>query len=394
MKSSVYTKILLTVLIIAFILAGCGSNQESQNTRVAASAVQTPDAVVQAEASASKAMPSGDANSVTARSVTDMAGRTVEIPSEIKKVYTTSQIGIIVLFTLNPDKLAGWGFALTEDDRKFIDQKYYDLPVLGTWSGKNGTGNIEEIIRVHPDVILSIGTIDDSQKSLSDKIQEQTGIPVVMIDGPLDKLDKMYEMAGDILGEQARAKELADYCAKTISDMKAITTKIPEDKRVKVYYAEGPKGLETDPKGSFHTEVLDFINGINVAEVPMQSGYGRTAVSLEQLLKWDPEVIIAGYDKDAKAGFFKDIYSTPEWMGIRAVKDKKVYSIPNRPFDWFDRPPSVNRIIGVKWLANLLYPEYVKLDMHAEVKDFYSKFYHTELTEQEVEELLSEAGGK
>ncbi len=376
MKGNVFIRIVILLLTVSLLLAGCAKTVEKQSEQASPAVEQK-----------------NDVKSEKTRKIVDMAGRTVEVPSEIKKVYATSQIGIIVLYTLNPDKLAGWGFALSDSDKQFIDQKYYGLPVLGVWSGKNGTGNIEEIIRVHPDVIFSIGTIDDSQKALSDKIEQQTGIPVVMLDGPLDKLDKMYESVGDIMGEKIRAKELGDYCAKTITGINTLKAKIPDEKQVKVYYAEGAKGLETDPKGSFHTEVLDFVRGINVADVPMQGGFGRSAVSLEQLLKWNPEVIIVGYDKDAKAGFFKEIYSTPGWMSIKAVKDKKVYSIPNKPFDWFDRPPSVNRIIGVKWLANLLYPEYIKLDIAAEVKDFYEKFYHKKLTDREVKELLTNAGG-
>ncbi|EGD48052.1 periplasmic binding protein [Ruminiclostridium papyrosolvens DSM 2782] len=378
MKNKVFLKTITFILTAAFMLAGCGGTDKNKYEQPASSAISQENEV-KAEKS---------------KEILDMAGRRVKVPSEIKKAYATSQIGIIALYTLNPDKLAGWGFALSESDKQFISEKYYELPVLGVWSGKNGTGNVEEIIKVHPDIIFSIGTIDSSQKDLSDKIQVQTGIPVVMLDAPLEKLDIMYEKLGDIMGEKDRAKELGDYCAKTIADINKFKLKIPHGKQLKVYYAEGAKGLETDPKGSFHTEVLDFAGGINVAEVPKQSGFGRSAVSLEQLLKWNPEVIVVGYDKDAKSGFFKDIYTTPEWKSIKAVKDKKVYAIPNKPFDWFDRPPSVNRILGVKWLANLLYPEYVNLNIDNEVKDFYDKFYHKKLTEQEVKNLLTEARGR
>lgn len=326
------------------------------------------------------------------RQIKDMAGRTVEIPAQIKKAYSTSQIGIIVLYTINPDKLAGWGFALLPEEKKYISDKYYKLPVLGTWSGKNGTGNIEEIIRVHPDVIFSIGTIDESQKSLSDKIQEQTGIPVIMVDGPLDKQNEVYDFLGDIMDEKERCKELSEYCSKTVSEIKVQLEKVPAEKRLKVYYAEGQKGLETDPKGSFHTEVLDFVGGINVADVPLQKGYGRSQVSLEQLLRWNPDVIITGYDKEAGGEFFEKVFDNSDWKSIKAVKDKRVYQIPAYPFDWFDRPPSVNRIIGINWLAKLLYPEYVEVDMSAEVKAFYEKFYHKSLTEDEIAELLKNTG--
>ncbi|WP_010244811.1 ABC transporter substrate-binding protein [Acetivibrio cellulolyticus] len=387
MKAKINFRIAIFLVIISFIFTGCKAAEGDKNGQGLPKVTEKIDKMA-------SSMGEDNKEKASTRKITDESGRTVEIPSQIKTAYATSQIGMIMLYTLNPGKLAGWGYALSDSDKQFIAPKYFDLPILGVWSGKNGTGNVEEIIRVHPDVIFSVGTIEDSQKELAEKIQEQTGIPVVMLDGPLTKLDKLYKSMGDIIGEEEKAKELGDYCGKTIAEIGSLTAKIPDEKRVKVYYAEGPKGLETDPSGSFHTEVLDFIGGKNVADVKKQGGFGRSAVSLEQLLKWNPEVIIVGYDKDAKEGFFKDIYKTAEWMSISAVKNKKVYAIPNKPFDWFDRPPSVNRIIGVKWLAHLLYPEYVNLNIEEEVKEFYDKFYHKKLTDEEVNELLKEAGGK
>lgn len=337
-----------------------------------------------------KSQTSDSTSKAAEQTITDMAGRKLTIPTTIKKAYSTSQIGIIMLYTLNPDKLAGWGFKLS-DDKKYISEKYYDLPVLGTWSGKNGTGNIEEIIKVHPDVIFSMGTMTQTEIDSSQKIQDQTGIPVVMVDGSLTNLNKAYEFIGNIMDEKDKAEELGSYCSKTTSDIKDLVSKIPEDKKKKVYYAEGLKGLETDPKGSFHTEVLDLVGGINIADVPVQQGYGRAQVSMEQLLTWNPDVIIAGYDKDAVGGGYNNILTDSSFSNLKAVKNKQVYEIPALPYDWFDRPPSVNRIIGVKWLANLLYPDYVKLDIKKEVKDFYDKFYHYKLSDDEVTELLSKA---
>ena len=60
-------------------------------------------------------------------------------------------------------------------------------------------------------------------------------------------------------------------------------------------------------------------------------------------------------------------------------------------FNWFDRPPSVNRILGVRWLGNIIYPEVFDIDIKQETKDFYEMFYHRELTDEEVEEILTNA---
>lgn len=323
------------------------------------------------------------------RIITDMAGRKVTIPRAVKKVFSTSQIGTISIYTLNPEKLAGWNFALGMGERKYIPSKYHNLPVLGAWSGKNNTANIEEIIKIHPELIVSMGAIDDTYISSADRIQKQLGIPVIMVEGALSTMDRSYRFIGDIVGEKTRAKILGDYCKKTIETVERLIDNIPPEKRPKVYYAEGPRGLETDPKGSFHTEALDFVKGFNVAEVPALSGYGRSRVSLEQILVWDPEIILVGNDKETvNVSFYGSIFTDTGWAGVRAVKNKRVYQIPVYPFDWFDRPPGVNRIIGVKWLAGLLYPTRVTMDIEAEVKDFYARFYYCRLSDKDVRELL------
>jgi iron complex transport system substrate-binding protein len=326
------------------------------------------------------------------RTIVDMAGRKVTVPVKVSKVYATSQIGIIAIYTLNPDALAGWNFALGEGEKKFIPAKYHRLPVLGAWSGKNNTANLEQIIRVRPDCLISMGVLDRSYSDSADRIQQQLKIPVILVDGSLTKLDAAYRFLGDLMGCPARARELGAYCRRTVDGVAEAVVGIPPEKRVRVYYAEGMKGLETDPRGSMHTEVLEAAGGINVADVPLLKGYGRSAVSLEQLLAWNPDVIIAGYDKEAEnGGLYRQILSDPTWGRLKAVQNRRVYQIPSDPFDWFDRPPGVNRIVGVEWLANLLYPGQVKLDPETAAKEFYRKFYRRTLTGAEVEELLRKA---
>jgi len=89
--------------------------------------------------------------------------------------------------------------------------------------------------------------------------------------------------------------------------------------------------------------------GVNVADVPMVRGYGRAAASFEQLLLWKPEMIIVQVDHGFAHGTenFAKIMSDPAWQNLDAVRNKKVYEIPSLPFGWFDRPPSVNRVIGL-----------------------------------------------
>lgn len=325
------------------------------------------------------------------RTIVDNADREHTIPVQINKVFSVSPVGTILLYTLDPDLLIGWNYELREGEKEYILPQYQSLPNLGGWYAK-ATCSTEELLKINPDIIISVGVIDDMAISQAIQIQEQMGIPVILINGELAELDKTYEFAGKLLNKEKKAQELAAYCKQAITDAQNKSKSIAANKQLQVYYAEGAAGLETDPRGSRHTEVLDMVGGINVAEVAMKGGMGMTPVSLEQVLSWNPDVILSW--NTTQGGYFEKILTDSKWESISAVKDKKVYSVPSGPFNWFDRPPSVNRILGIKWLGNLLYPEVYEYDMAKETREFYNKFYHYDLSDKELTSLLKDSGGK
>jgi len=144
----------------------------------------------------------------------------------------------------------------------------------------------------------------------------------------------------------------------------------------------------TNPPGSAHTQLIEICGGTNVVEAPITKG--GVGVSMELILKWNPDVIIV---KDPI--FYEKIYSDPLWKNINAVKNKEVYLVPNSPFNWFEGPPGVNTIIGIPWMAKVLYPDkFMNLDLKGLTQEFYSEFYHYNLSESEVESLLRSSGLK
>ena len=324
------------------------------------------------------------------RQVVDDAGRTKDINANITKVFSTSPMGTIFMYCLNPKKIAGLSWQITAEEKKYTSAEYQKLPYLGgNFGGKKNTMNFEVILKVKPDFILSVGDIDDMAVSDADALEKKLGIPVLLYDGSLEKTAETFLKLGDVTGEKKRSRELSLYIVKSLKETKSIVAKIPENGKIRLYYAEGVNGLETDPEGSSHSELVELCGGINVAEGQILRGYGRTGVSIEQVLSWNPELIIVCTDQGfSEGGFFDKIYTDPVWANINAVKNRCVYEIPYAPFNWFDRPPSANRIIGIKWLANLLYPEHFKYDIKKETKDFYKLFYNRVLTDGEVDDIL------
>ncbi len=324
------------------------------------------------------------------RTIVDMAGRTVAVPAVIRSVYTVGPVGEIVMYTLAPAKLAGKTWKLSSPQTDLLTEEYLKKPLLGGWFGKT-TGNPEVIINANPDIVLSV---EHHDMVSTERVKEKLGLPIVMADGSLTSLDTMYRFVGNVIGEQARADSLARYCRATLDFIRTGVEKLPEAEKVRLYYAEGLNGLETDPKGTMHTEVIDMVGGLNVAaHITAEAGFGRGTVSFEQLLVWKPQVILVCLDHGYAngSGNYARITSDPTWATIDAIKSKRVYCIPSVPFNWIDRPPSANRIIGLKWLANLLYPDRFPMDIRGETKTFYKLFYHRNLNEAELSKVLENA---
>ncbi|MGL6216735.1 MAG: ABC transporter substrate-binding protein, partial [Lacrimispora sphenoides] len=174
---------------------------------------------------------------------------------------------------------------------------------------------------------------------------------------------------------------LADDCNNILKKSETAREQLSEKKSV--YFAVGDDGLHTNAEGSIHARVIEQIGAENAAKVEMVSSGGGSEVSFEQLLLWQPDVIIA----DSEA-LYQTITTDKVWGELNAVKEGKVYQIPSVPYSFMSSPPSVNRMIGILWLGNLVYPEQYSADIKQEVKDFYELFYHVTLDDTQAEKIL------
>lgn len=331
--------------------------------------------------------PTDNLEKIGTKTIIDMVGREVAVPSEINRVLGTSPPTTLMIYMLAPDKLMGWNFKIGSEESKYISQKNRDLPVVGGWFGTQ-SGNYENFIALNPDVIFEgFNTEGDYRETVYERQEKFGDMPVVGVAETVNiqDLKQAILFVGDVLDVEDQSEELISFYDRMMDIVTTRVADIPNDAKIRVYYAEGPDGLMTDPNGSPHSQLIEICGGINVANCPLKSGYGRTEVSMEQVISWNPEVIIAGDPM-----FYDKAYTDQRWQNIDAVKNHQVYLTPLYPFCWFDRPPGTNAIIGIPWTAKVLYPErFEDIDIKELTKEFYSKFYHHELTDKEVSRLLS-----
>ena len=330
-----------------------------------------------------------DATQETAetREITDMAGRKVTVPvaENIESVFSAGPVAAIFLYMVVPDKLLGWNYELNDVEKSIILDKYQDLPNFGMGDAVN----YEAVIAANPTIAINSGKINDAMVSDCDALSESLGIPVVAVDNELNNSAEAFRFMGELLGVEDHAEELAQYAEQVFTDINVLSD-IPEEKKVSVYFGNGEDSLETAPRGSQHAQILDAINAVNVADLELGDG-SRVQISAEQLLAWDPDVIVVnGEPKADKSGSSaaEDILSNPDYASLKAVQDQKVYGTPNAPFSWVDRPAGPNRLIGMRWFSALIYPEYIKCDINEEIHKFFDLFYHVDLSDEQLENVL------
>ncbi|MGC2640063.1 MAG: ABC transporter substrate-binding protein, partial [Pseudolabrys sp.] len=283
-------------------------------------------------------------------------------------------------YTLAPELLLGWPRANRPEECLYMLPDICARPEVGRLTGRGNTANLESVIALKPDLIFDVGSTSATFVSLAERVQQQTGIPYALLDGRFDAIAPTYRKLGELINRQDDGGKLARYADDTVKTITGRIATIAPSARPRVYYARGPRGLVTGLGGSINVETIEML-GQNVAG---GNNGGLANVSIEQVLLWNPDVIIT-IDQD----FAASVRTDPAWTSVKAVRDGRVHLSPKMPFGWVDFPPSVNRLIGLWWLAKILYPEKFPEDLHALTRDFYTMFYHRMPSDVQIDHVLA-----
>jgi iron complex transport system substrate-binding protein len=316
------------------------------------------------------------------RTIIDSAGRTVELPDRVDTVFAAGPPAAILLYVLAPDRMLGWPRANRADERDYLAEPYASLPELGTLTGQGGEANLERVVTLAPDLIIDFGSVRDTYVDLADRVQAQTGIPYLLIDGRFENTAAALRLLGQALGVPERGEFLAADAEATFARIDAILAEVQEAQRPKAYLARGPEGLESGVVGSINTEILERAGGVNVLGTSA-TARGLVQVNVEALVAADPDIIVT-WDRQ----FFASHKESPLWQRMRAVQEGRVHLSPVLPFGWIDRPPSLNRLIGLDWMAAVFFPDHYPGDLEERTRDFYRLWYHLELTDDQLVRLL------
>jgi len=312
----------------------------------------------------------------------DASGREIRPPVKVERVYAAGPPASLLVFAIAPDKLVGWTRAMRANEAPFFPDRYAQLPELGRLTGRGNTANVEVVLNAKADLIVDVGSTGASLASLAAQVQEQTKIPYALFDGRIEATASTLRSLGRLMGNEREAEVLARWYEKELVEAKERVSRATEHPLV--YYGRGVSGLQTGGKGSITVEILDFLGARNAAA---EARAGLAAVPIEQVLIWNPEVILT-----TDPNYWASVWTDPRWRSVKAVAAKRVYLSPNLPFGWFDFPPGANRLLGIWWAGKLLYPQTFDFDLRAKVAEFHRLFYHREPSAARLDALLGEPG--
>ncbi|MCU0985230.1 MAG: ABC transporter substrate-binding protein [Acetobacteraceae bacterium] len=320
-----------------------------------------------------------------ARTVTDATGRSITVPETVTRVFPAGPPAAILLYTLAPELLAGWPARPPRPaEAAFMLPEAAALPEIGRLTGRDNTANVEAVLSQRPDLVFDYGSIRPVFVSLAERVQQQTGLPTLLLDGALEKIPETYRLLGEILGRREAAAARAVEAERIIAAARTAAEALRSRGRPRVLYVRGPRGLETGARGSINTEIIEFAGAENVAAAALGAG-SLVQISMEQVLAWNPDWVIAIHP-----GFLETIAADRLWAAVPAVRAGRVALAPGLPFGWVDFPPSVNRLLGLMWLP-ALFGVAPREGLAEAVASFHTLFYHRRPESGQIEALLRHA---
>ena len=375
--------LILAVLLLLSLPVGCASPEPAPQATPQATPESAPEA-------------GGDAAQEEApaqRVVLDDTGREITVPGQIDRIVIMSTMPLCSVYCMaggDPGKIVG----LTPSSKNAAVTSFLnrvaDLEDVSTAFAQGETVNVEEVMNLNPDVVFyTTGNAADG--SAVEKL-EALGIPCVgfttAIESTIETVSTWASQIGQVLGTEMQAGEIVAYGREVEQMVWERVSQIPEEERRSALILTNYNASGITAAGA--TFGRYWLSAIGAENVAIELEQKVAPVSLEQIYEWDPDVIFLNSFSAFTAEEVASGNAVPghDWSGLTAVRNGEFYKMPLGMYYWF--PPCSDSPLSLQWMAQKLYPElFEDLDMDAEIKDFFQRFYGVTLTDEDLNTLYN-----
>jgi iron complex transport system substrate-binding protein len=298
----------------------------------------------------------------------------------VRGVYPATPPSAFTLYAFDRDLLGAWNTPLFAYEKKYIPEKYQNLPILGGWYGQGFVPDREALMGSGLKKAFMVANSYFNIERIRDALKEM-GLTLQTAPDGVENLPETFRTMGQVFNRPERGEELAVYAEKALTSLKNHTDKLT-GARPRVYFAMSADGLATSCPGEQRSNFIVIAGGQNAMICDDSIKAGRPRISFEQLITMDPDVILA-----ESYALKKEMDSGGRWGKLRAAKEGRVYLLPRGPFSW-NGHPTLTTLMGARFLANALNPRLYPLAIVPEAQEFNRLFFRVEMTEQMVKELL------
>lgn len=328
------------------------------------------------------------------RTIVDHTGAEVVLPEKIERVVISSILplpSVYCLFRGSADDIVGiHPSSMAAAENSYLLNVFPEIANADTSFVENGEVNIEQLLALKPDVVFYSASNTEERE-----MYDNAGIPAVGFSVSMSDYDCVetyadwIQLLGDIYGEQDTANEIISEGRSVAEEIQAVTSTITDEDKPKVLilfnYADGI--IKTSGSNFFGQYWIETAGGINVAA----DLNGTPEINMEQVYEWDPDIIfITNFSPYQPDDLYNNTIDGDDWSNVTAVKNQQVYKFPLGMYRWF--PPASDTPLVLKWLASKIQPDLFKdMDMDQEIKDYYEKYYHVTLTDEDLQKIYTPA---
>jgi len=313
--------------------------------------------------------------------VVDYLGRSVSLPKKVNRIACLyAYTGHVVTMLGDGNKIVAVNNGLKRDTLLLEINPAIEDASVPNISGKI---NIEELAKANPDLVF----IQEETAKDDGEVRklEELKIPYLVVSfHSVKEQQQSIDMIGRAIGREDKADKFNRFYNEIIQQVSEKVKDIPEKDRIKVYHSV-MEATRTDPVDSLPAEWIRLAGAIDVsAGEDLKLIENKYFANLEQILLWDSDVILVNED-----GVADYILNNSQWQTLKAVKEKKVYQLPNGVSRW-GHPGGLETPLAILWTAKTLYPDkFEDTDMEGMTEKFYKDFFDYKPRKSEVEKILT-----
>jgi len=308
----------------------------------------------------------------------DDAGRTRQLAAPAERVLAAGAPAEVLLVTLAPQHLVALNREPSPAARRFLREDLLPRARIRQLPETDDASRDADAIALKPDLILDYGSVHADYVVRADAIEARLHVPYLVFDGSLARIPDAYRRIGPLVGAEARGNELAALAQRLLDKTHGLFAQAPARR---VYVTDSADGLSPVFTDFGASEIFAWLGLQNVAGA---LGDAKTLpIDFAQVEQWQPDAIFA-LDAALPARAVADA----RWQRLGAVRAGRIHVAPRLPFDWMARPPSVNRLLGLVWVAMVSSPPDQRAGFERDLRELLTTLLQRELTAEELQALL------